>query len=161
MGCWFALAMFGACMVLAVLLGLIIAKDEYDMDIEVGQRVKVVGPGVHCGDKYMGYEGVICFIEKIYGVFVDFSETEGRSSKWFPPTSLKLVTDDRIDLSTFEIEELYAAVMAIDKILAARLVLINMGLATDDELDVGGIFEALRRELPLREGMFRALHGDE
>lgn len=160
MGCSFALAMFGACMVLAVLVGWIIAKDEeYDMDIEVGQRVKVVGPGVHCGDKYMGYEGVICFIETLYGVFVDFRETEGQSSKWFPPTSLKLVPDDRIDLSGYEIDDLYEAAIAIGQIVEARQALIALKLATDELLDIGGIYEALERELPLRQAMVDAAGG--
>jgi hypothetical protein len=66
--------------------------------------------------------------------------------------------DQRIDLSGYELADLYAAVMAVDKILEGRVALIRMGLATDDEIDVGGIFEALQRELPLRCAMFEATH---
>lgn len=136
------------------------------MGFEVGQSVKIVGPGVHCSDRHKGLIGVVWFMDKRhaeYGILVDFSDTIGKQSGcWYFPTSLQLApeTDEpRIDLSGYEINELYAAVMAIDKILEGRVALIRMGLATDDDIDVGGIFEALQRELPMREAMFNAVRG--
>lgn len=132
------------------------------MNFEVGQGVKVVGPGVHCGDRYKGCEGVIWFIDQ-HGVLVDFSETEGQSSKWFPPESLKLVLETKeqhIDLSGFEVSKLYVIFRAVEMINNGYTELERLGLAANAECDIGAIFDAIQRELPLRRAMIEAIEGD-
>jgi len=143
-------------------LGEIIALSEGDM-FGIGDRVEVIGAGIHCGDRQLGWVGDVDFVDQ-HGLLVNFGVGAAQRKYWYRADALRLVPDEpeaRIDLSQFEIVELYTAVRAIDKIIEGRLALISMGLATSgDDLDVGCIFEALQRELPLREAMFRAVNGE-
>jgi len=109
----------------------------------------------------------VWFLQDEHGVLVDFSDTTAiknspngiQSACWYRPESLRVIREtkeQRIDLSMFEVNELYALVMAVDKIVAGRFILVSMGLGSETELDVGAIFEALQRELPLRTAMIDA-----
>jgi len=131
--------------------------------VNVGDRVQVVGDGVHCGDRHKGLIGDVWFIDarhEEYGILVDFSDSIGKQAgAWYFPDALRVIPEtkeQRIDLSMFEINQLYAAVIAVDKIIQGRFILIAMGFGSETELDVGAIFEALQRELPLRTAMIDA-----